>query len=173
MSRTTHDYPLLERAYITSDVSIRQLCVDNGIKNWSSVSTMAKKLDWERKRADYKEAQFKHDINTLAQRRAHKLQEVYDDLVSVIQATIMRMAANLASEDYHVSVRDLGLLIEKLQLLTGGATSREEVLNLNLSTDLPPELLRELQNAARRNGAGSSAVGQSALPVAEGPRQVN
>jgi hypothetical protein len=92
MSRSKYDYPMLERIFITSDVSIRQLCADNDIVNFSSVAQMAKKLEWNRKRADYKEAQFKHDINELAHRRAIKLQEVYDDLVSVIQATIMRMA---------------------------------------------------------------------------------
>lgn len=173
MTRTLHDYALLEREYVTSDISVRALAEKHGIRSFSTVAAQAKKREWERKRADFKEAAFQHDIQNLARKRAVKLQEVYDDLVSVIQATIFRMAENLKGDDYHVSVKDLGLLIEKLQLLTGGATSREEIHNLNLNADLPPELLRLIQDTARANGAGLQTVGQSALPELEGARQVN
>lgn len=173
MSRTVHDYELLERQYITTDVSIRALCEANGIANWSTVSQQAKKREWNRKRVLYREKQFEHDINALAHKRALALAELQDDLITVIRATIMRMGANLAKEDYHVSVNDLVKLIEKVSLLTGGPTSREEHFGLNVGIDLPAELLRDIQNAARQHGAGDKSMGQSALPVSAGPRQVN
>jgi hypothetical protein len=173
VSRTIHDYESLERQYITSDVSIRALCEANGIRNWSTVHTQAKKREWERKRAAYKDKQFEHDIDQLARRRAMKLQQLSDDLIDVINATILKMAENLQSKDYIVTPQDLVKLIEKVSLLTGGPTSREEIHALNVGIDLPPELLRELQGAARANGAGVRTVGQSALPLPEGTRQVN
>lgn len=173
MTRTKHDYAALEREYVYSDISIRQLCEKNGIANWSTVHQQAKKLEWERKRREAKEAQFAHDIQAYAQKRAVKLQEVFDDAVNVIHAAFLKMAENMRSPDYIVTPTDLTKLIEKLSLLAGGPTSREEVHNLNLSADLPPELLRDIQNTARANGAGLNTVGQSPLPVATGPRQVN
>jgi len=171
--RSVHDYALLERQYVTSDISIRALCEQNGIKNWSTVATQAKKREWERKRAQYKEVQFQHDIDALAQRRSIKLQEVFDDALNVIQAAFLKMGENMRDPTYIVTPTDLAKLIEKLSLLAGGPTSREEVRNLNLNADLPPDLLRELQAAARANGAGREPMGQSALPLAEGARKVN
>lgn len=173
MPRTKYDYDTLERLYITSDVSIRALCEQNDVKNWSTVSVQARKRDWERKRALFKAKQFEHDIDELTRRRSMKLAQLQDDLIDVIQATILRMGANLADEKYHVTVMDLVKLIEKVNLLTGGPTSREEIHSLNVDVDLPAELLRELQAAARANGAGRGPVGQSALPLAEGARKVN
>ena len=171
MSRTKYDYRLLEREYVTSDVSIRQLCLDHNIPNWSTVSVQAKKLEWDRKRAEYKEVQFQHDINALAQKRAMRFQQTFDDALDALDAAILKMAENLKSPTYVVTPADLAKLIEKLSLLAGGPTSREEVHTVNL--DLPADLLRELQAAARTRGAGLEPVGQSALPIAAGPRKVN
>lgn len=173
MSRTVHDYELLERQYITSEVSIRQLCAQNGITNWSTVSQQAKKREWERKRAAFKEKAFEADITQMAHKRAIKLQQTFEDAIDVIDAAFLKMADDMAKDKIVVTPGDIAKLIDKLQLLTGGVTSREEVRNLNLTADLPPELLRDIQNTARANGAGGRSVGQSPLPVAEGPRQVN
>lgn len=173
MTRTIHDYALLEREYISSDISIRQLCENNGIKNWSTVSAQAQKREWKHKREQFKEAAFKADIEVMAQRRAIKLQQTFEDAIDVIDAAFLKMGQNLDRPDYIVSPTDLATLIKSLSLLTGGPTDRQEVRSFNLNADLPPDVLRDIQAAARANGAGEGSVGQSALPVAPGPRQVN
>ena len=170
---TKYDYPALRVEYVTSDISIRELCKRHDIASWSSVAQWARKHNWDRDREDYKKAAFEHEINALAEKRALKLAQTFDIAIDVIQATFLRMAQNLSSADYHVSPHDLSELLTKLQLLAGGPTSREEVHGFNLSADLPPELLRAIQDAARAGGAGLKPVGQSALPLAEGARKVN
>ena len=168
-----HDYQLLEHEYITSDVSIRGLCAKHGIVNHSTVATQAKKRGWEAKRATYREAQTAHTIEAYAQRRAELLLELHEATITVTLSTLYKMAQNLKAPDYIVTPQDLVKLIEKVNLLLGGPTSREEVHGSLLTADLPPELLREIARAARENGAGAKPVGQSALPLAPGPRQVN
>ena len=45
-----HDYRALEREYISSDISIRELCRRHGISAHSLVTIQAKKHGWEEKR---------------------------------------------------------------------------------------------------------------------------
>lgn len=173
MPRYTHDYELLERDFITSDLSVRQLCENHGIANWSTVHAQAKRRKWLEKRKQFKDKAFEHSIEALAEKRAIKQAELLDASIDVTLATLYKMAENLRSPDYIVTPQDLVKIIEKVQLLTGGVTSREEIRAFNFDTQLPPELLRELARAAREGGAGAKPVGQSALPIAAGPRKVN
>lgn len=173
MSVTKYDYALLEREYYTSDISIRKLCEKHGITNFSTVAVQAKKRGWEKMREEYKEKQREHDIESLARRRSQKLAQLNDDLIDIISATVFRMAENLKDPAYVVTPQDLVKIIQQVQLLSGGPTSREEVHAFNLSADLPADVLRDIQAAARAAGAGTRPVGQSALPQLEGPRKVN
>lgn len=168
-----YDYELLEREYITSDISIRELCERHGIATWSTVAAQAKKREWNRKRQQFKDKAFEADIEVMAQKRAMKLQQTFEDAIDVIDAAFIQMGIDIQAGRVIVTPTDVAKLIDKLQLLTGGPTSREEVSHLNLNATLTPEQLRDIQAAARESGAGPRTVGQSALPVAAGARKVN
>jgi len=49
-----HPYRELEREYITTDISIRELCRRHGISSHSLVVVQAQKGRWQEKRAQYR-----------------------------------------------------------------------------------------------------------------------
>jgi hypothetical protein len=130
-------------------------------------------------------------LEAVAERRARKLADIDSDMLEVIHASLLKLGMDLEDRwvadpdepSNRVFVRgvvvtpaDLTKLIDKVQLIKGQATSREEHLGLNIhadASDLPPDLLRDLARVARSKGAGAGPVGQSPLPLAEGPIKVN
>jgi hypothetical protein len=182
MSRTKHDYPKLRLEYIQSEISIRELCKRNDIKNWSTVNAMKVKEDWDKAREEFRERVAEREIGALVDARMRTTAEIHQELLVAIRHAVRRFIKDLAAdkeEGQTVSARDIMGMIDKFLLLTGQATSRSESKNLDLHAitgfddvlrGAPPDLLRELAEVARSNGAGAKPVGSGPLIVLEGTR---
>ena len=180
MSRAQNDYDMLEQEYVSSDISIRALAEKHGIRSWSSVNEQKRKRDWDRKRADFKAQYEGRQLETLVDNRVKEVAIIHGELLYALRTAVRRFINDLNRDDnpQSVSARDLMGLIDKFLLLTGQATARSESRNLDAhSFDLggllvgaPPELLRELAELARDNGAGAKPVGRGPLVVLEGTR---
>lgn len=177
MSRATHDYNALEREYISTDISIRALAEKHGIKAWSSVNAQKNKREWDRKREAFKAKASERQIDTLVDARIQTVATIHSELLLAVRAAVHRFVKDVQAEEnaQHISARDLMGLIDKFLLLTGQATSRTES-HIDVSdfggilAGAPPELLRELADVARANGAGTQPMGRGPLIVLEGTR---
>jgi hypothetical protein len=178
MSQTVHDYDILEREYVTTEISIRALAQKHGIKSWSTINTQKNKREWERKRADYRAKINDRTVDHLVGERLSTIATIHGELLTAIRAAVHRYVADLQKKEdpQPVSARDLMGLIDKFLLLTGQATERSESKHLELHDfggilrDAPPELLRELAEVSRANGAGAQPVGRGPLVILEGTR---
>ena len=172
-------------------MSIRGLCDQNEIRgSWSTVARRAREDDWEGARSQFRAMEEAKTYEAVAQKRAVLIAQIGEDLLTAIQGGVLKFLDGLEGKwitdpasgtrsyvsGLTITATDLAKLIDKFQLLAGGATAREEHLGINLHgdlADLPPDLLRLLQGVARAKGAGSGPVGQSPVPRLEGARQVN
>lgn len=175
---TKHDYPALRLEYIQSDISIRELCRKHGITSWSAVNAMKTKQKWDQARDEYRVTTQSREIDTLVDARLATTVAVHGELLIAIRAAVHRFVADTQRENdpQPVNPRDLMGLIDKFLLLTGQATRRSESKNLDVHdfggilTGAPPELLRELAELSRDNGAGGKPMGRGPLIVLEGTR---
>lgn len=175
--KTKHDYAALRLEYIQTDISIRALCEKHGITSWSTVNAMKKKQGWDADRESFRSQQTERQITTLVEQRVKDVAEIHGEILLAIRQAIRRYIKDLSRDvdPQPVSAKELMGLIDKFLLLTGQATSRsEQQLNVadfgGVLRDAPPELLRELAELARSNGAGAQPVGRGPLIVLEGTR---
>ena len=66
-----HDYRLMEREYISGDMSLRELCRRHGISSHSLVVDQAKKRKWQEKREAYQRKADDLSLDALAHRHPH------------------------------------------------------------------------------------------------------
>ena len=179
MSQRKHDYSTLRLEYIQSDISIRALAEKHGIKSWSTVNAVKKAEGWDDQRATFRAKRQEGQIEALVQQRMETVATIHHELLVAIRAAVHRYVEDVQRKEdpQSVSARDLIGLMQQFLLLTGQATSRSESKNLDFSADFgavlrdaPPELLRELAELARSNGAGAQPVGRGPLIVLEGTR---
>jgi hypothetical protein len=178
VSRRKHDYDLLRREYISTDISVRALCEKHGIRAWSSVNAIKTKEGWDRDREDYRQQMSGREVEALVEARIRMVADIHGELLLAVRHAIRRFIADVSKEAdaQAVSARDLMGLIDKFLLLTGQPTARTENRNFDshdfggLLAGAPPELLRELAELARENGAGAKSVGRGPLIILEGTR---
>ena len=193
MKQTKYDYPALKQEYVTSPrkISIRALCVEHGIKTWSTVATRARKDKWSDARDQYNAMLEARSIEVAVDQEAVKIATIRKDTLEVIHGAVLKMGMDL--EDHWVEdpkdpthmqfvpgtrVRpdEIVRLIDKFLVMSGQVTERTAKLGLSVDVDpddIPIELARELAAAARAAGAGAGPVGQSPLPGGAAPKQVN
>ena len=197
MSATKHNYLTLERDFVEGDMSIRELCRQNDIKSWSSVSTYAKRHAWEEKRAEFKRQYVERSnaavAKKMAEGRAQQVAQALDDAIMVSNKAVFRFLDSLEDrwvEDPTTGKRvlipaqvieagDFVKIVDKIMVLNGQPTRREAHLGLSLSGELSPEntpveLLRDVITIARERGVTTGPSGSgSPLPRSERARKVN
>ncbi len=127
-----YDYISLRAQYVQTDVSLRELCRNNGIKSWSSVNDIKNREEWDRLRAEFRRQVENKSLEHLATKRANKIAEIQVDALEVIHAGILKMAEDMdATEEVEVNgrrvvrklvvfgPRELATLIDKFQSLIG------------------------------------------------------
>ena len=67
----SHDYRALEREFINSRISLRELCRRHGITAHSLVTVQAKKRKWQEKREAYQRKADDLSLDALAHRHPH------------------------------------------------------------------------------------------------------
>jgi transposase-like protein len=181
LSRPQHDYAALRREYVESDVSIRELARDHGIKSWSTVNAKKNTEDWDAMRASYKAKLAEGEVSTLVQKRLETIAGIHEEILLAIRAATRNYLASVTAPagqtpEATVSARDLMGMIDKFLLLAGSTPHRTENRNVEshsytldgLLADAPPALLNELAGLARERGAGARPVGRGPLVVLEG-----
>lgn len=180
MSRTTHDYKALRLEYIQSDISIRELCKKHQIKSWSTVNAKKNEENWDADREAFRAELQSRELTALVDQRIATVAAIHEELLFAIRVAVRRFTADRQRENNPdpVTARDLMGLIDKFLLLSGQPTSRTESRSFEqhafsgdfggILAGAPPELLRELAEVARINGAGAKSVGRGPLVVLEG-----
>lgn len=178
MSRPQHDYETLRREYITTEISVRELCRKYEIKSWSTVNKKKNDEGWDQLREEYRTKVAEGEVGSLVQARLKEVAEIHGELLLAIRAGVRRYINAVADESnpQDVSARDLMGLIDKFLLLAGSTPHRTESRNVDthsftfdgLLEGAPPELLRELADLARVRGSGAKSVGRGPLVVLEG-----
>lgn len=186
-----YDYETLERAFVQGTMSIRQLCKDHDIKTWSTVNAYAKRNQWEQKRERFQQRLREAETKAVVTKRADELAAALDTSVKVATRAIYSYLDSL--EDRWIqhpddpdkkllipaqppSSREFVDIVKTLQLLAGQPTSRDASVGISVNADagqVSMEFLRDIANAARERGAGTTASGSSPLPRIEGARKVN
>lgn len=184
-STAKYDYSSLERQFIYGTMSIRQLCKDNDIPTWSTVSTYAKRNSWVEKREAYQQKQRESNDKVVAASRADKLAEALDSAIMVANQAVFAFFDSLRDRwvtdpetnkrvfipAQQIEAGDFVKIMEKLMLLNGQFTSREAHVVGEIPMDM--ETLRDILGSARERGANARPVASSPLPRSSGPREVN
>ena len=83
-----HPYRGMEREYVTSQVSLRELCRKHGISAHSLVVGQAKKGKWAEKREQYQAKASDAFMSRHAARQADRLAEIHDNAIDVIDEAL-------------------------------------------------------------------------------------
>jgi hypothetical protein len=170
------DYRVLEREFITTDISIRELCRRHGISAHSSVAAQAKKLKWQEKREQYQAKESESFIEKHADRMAERQARIRDKALDAIDEAITKFREDMrATEKKHidgewieVSVmrlmpKDLALSIDRLQILFDQPSLITEGRDLGVKSDLPLDALQQLVEMTR--GAAPPDLAAAANPT--------
>jgi transposase-like protein len=189
VSNNRYDYDAMERVYVSSDVSLREIARQFDVHNHSLISIQSKKREWARKRQEFQSRATEHAESLMASSEGRKLAreaEVRDHAIDAIDEAIMKMRedmkgtrkvfrANEWIEEPLVVIKpqDVALLIDRLQVLFGkpSAITEERSLGVSLSAtgSLGPDILRGIVEATRGLVPGDS--GESPLPRVGGARK--
>lgn len=180
MTRSKHDYKTLRLEYIQSDISIRELAKKHDIPSFSSVNAMKNKEGWDADREAYRTSVAGREIETLVDARMRMVTEIHGELLLAVRHAVRRFIMDVSRNEspQQVSARDLMGMIDKFLLLSGSTPHRTESRISadhsfdfgGLLADAPADVLRELAELARLNGAGAQPVGRGPLVILEGSR---
>ena len=155
----SHDYRALEREFISTDISIRELCRRHGITAHSAVVVQAKKGDWERKREAYQARASESFIEHHAERMAARQAEIHDEVLEAIarfradlQATkLVRQPDGSFREEpaWYMTPRDACLIIDRFQVLSARPSSISQHQGLTGTSEISAEALSEFIEATR------------------------
>ena len=85
----------MEREYITTDISLRELCRRHGIRSHSVVVDQSQKHDWAAKREAYRARESESFIEKHADRMADRQAEIRDKALDAIDQAIDKFRADL------------------------------------------------------------------------------
>jgi CRISPR/Cas system CSM-associated protein Csm2 small subunit len=161
------DYSVVERAYITSDVSYRDLEKKFGV-SFSAISKYGRDHDWMKKREEYRRQAIAEGVNIALEKLAEQTADIRVEAVTAMRATLYEYIENLRAHKVNVGTKEAVLAIETLQLLLGEPTDRKEMHVVSDSIDrATPEELRELLASTRAKLVEGRAVEVGTTPARE------
>ena len=90
-----HDYRLMEREYVTTDISLRELSRKHGVSSHSLVVNQAKKLKWAEKREQYQRKESEAFIEKHADRQAERQAQIHDRFLDAVDAAITKFREDM------------------------------------------------------------------------------
>lgn len=177
---TKYDYDRLEREYVVSDLSLREMSRNHGIPH-SLLTQRSREKEWVRKRQEYRRGAAEKAVIYMAdQEGARRAREavIHDHALDAIDEAIMKMREDmrrtrtveirgeLVEEPLYVmKPQDVALLLDRLQVLIGKPSQITEDRNLELKLDgVTPDLLRQFVDATR--GLEPDSASESPIPRA-------
>ena len=147
------DPVVLEREFVTTDISIRELAKKHGM-SWSAIATRARKQDaagltWYDKKSAFSESVAMKSYDKTAEKFAAEDANIREELILVHRATIHAYAQQLREGKIVVTPKDAVGATSALLLMLGEATSRTETTTIVDSSSLKPDELRRLAEFAR------------------------
>ena len=173
----SHDYRALEREYVTSQVSLRELCRKHGISAHSLVTVQARKGRWQEKREQYQAKASEAYMSRHAARMADRQAEIEDKALDAIDEAIdkfrddMRATKPVRQPDGSISEepvmrlmpKDVAVLLDRFEVLFGRPSVISQHQGLEMSAEVTPDALRDFLEATRGMG-GPSRMDMSPLP---------
>ena len=153
MAHPKVDPALLEREYVTSHISIRELAKQHDL-SWSAVAARARKADsagltWEDKRAAFQRSVANTSYDKTSRRLAAEEADITSELINVNRATLAVYVQQLRDGKIAVTPKDAVAATHALMTLTGQATNRTEVIDGTSSGKFASDELRRVIEIAR------------------------
>ena len=158
----SHDYRALEHEFVTSDISIRELCRRHGISAHSLVTVQAKKRKWAEKREQYRAKTSDADIERHAARHADRLAEIEDKAIDVIDQALDRFRSDMRATEkkridgewvevpvMRLMPKDIAILLDCLQVLFERPSRIHEGRDLSVRSELPLDALNRIVELTR------------------------
>ena len=156
------DYRAFEREYITSQLSIRELCRRHGISAHSLVVVQAKQGRWAEKRETYRTRESESFITKHADRMAAREAEVrihaieaIDEAIDKFRSDMRRTEKKLIGGEWVevpvmlIGPKDVALLIDRLQLLFARPSSISQHQSPLVTSEVPADALQAIIEANR------------------------
>lgn len=173
----SHDYRALEREYITSQISLRELCRRHGISAHSLVTVQARKGRWQEKREAYQQKAGDAFIEKHADRMADRQARISDKALDAIDEAITKFREDLKATKlvrqpdgsvteepaWYMTPKDLAILIDRFQVMFERPSVISQHQGLTVTSELSVESLSEFIDATR-GIEGSSPMEESPLP---------
>ena len=168
------DYQALEREYLAGTMSLRELCRRHGVTAHSAVMVQARQGGWAEKRGKFRARASAKYIEHRADHAALREAEVRDHAIEAIDEAITKMRSDMKATVVRNGVeepamriypKDLGLLIDRLNVLFGrpGSITEERSLSASVTSEpLPVDLLKEIVELTR--GLDTRSPETSPLP---------
>lgn len=146
-----HPYRDMEREYVTTDISIRELCRRHGITAHSLLTVQAQKGAYQAKRRAYQakasDAYIQHHADRMAAREAevrfHAL-EAIDEAIIKFRADMKRTERKLICGEWVevpvmlITPKDVALLIDKSQVLFDRPSTISEGRGIKITSEAIP-----------------------------------
>ena len=172
-----HPYRDMEREYITTDISLRELCRKHDITAHSLVTVQAEKGKWAEKREQYQAKESDVFMSRYAARQADRQAEISDKFLDATDQALDKFMADLKATKlvrqpdgsivempaWYMTPRDLCLLIDRFEVLFAKPSVISQHQGLTVTSELSAESLREFIEATRET-AGPSPMEESPLP---------
>ena len=172
-----HPYRDMEREYITTDISLRELCRKHDITAHSLVTVQAEKGKWAEKREQYQAKESDVFMSRYAARQADRQAEISDKFLDATDQALDKFMADLKATKlvrqpdgsivempaWYMTPRDLCLLIDRFEVLFAKPSVISQHQGLTVTSELSAESLREFIEATRER-AGPSPMEESPLP---------
>jgi hypothetical protein len=171
-----HLYRDLEREYITSQMSLRELCRKHGINSHSSVVVQARQGKWAEKREAYRARESESFITKHADRVAAREAEVRFHAIEAVDESIYKFRVDMkrtekrliGGEWVEVPVMTItpmvvALLIDKFQILFARPSVISQHQGLTVTSEMSVEALSEFIEATRGR-EGPSPMEVSPVP---------
>ena len=150
----SHDYRALEREFVTTDISLRELRRRHNITAHSLVIVQAKKHKWEEKCEQCRAKADEEFMSRHAARQAARVAEVRDKAIDVIEEALDKFREDMrATEKRRIDGQwvevpvmrlmpsDIAVLLDRLQVLFERPTHISEGRDLTVRTELPIDVL--------------------------------
>jgi hypothetical protein len=146
-----HDFAKLEREFVSSRISLRELCRRNAIKAHSLVVVQARQGRWAEKREAYRTREsdtfIKHHADRMAAREAevriHAI-DALDEALTKFRSDMQRTEKKLIGGEWvevpvmTITPRDVALLMDRLQVLFDRPSTISEDRGVNAMSNVLP-----------------------------------
>ena len=158
-----HQYRELEREYVTSQISLRELCRRHDITAHSLVTVQAKKGKWTEKREQYQAKESDAFMSRHAAQMADRVAEVHDKALDVIDESLDKFRHDMAATEkkridgewvevpvMRLKPKDVAILLDRLEVLFERPSRISEGRDPSVRSELPIDALNRIVKLTRQ-----------------------